>query len=197
MRRPILPVALVCVLGTLLVGAPVALGSTHAHNRHAHSTARAQGNAASTEILKECQSSGQLTHTFSKADLRLALSVMSAEIKQYTNCYDVVHQALINDVTVSGKAPAPKSSGGSSLSTPVIIVIVVVVLAAVVFGGLAIRRRRGGGSGQPPVGGPGGPPGAGPGGSPGAGSGGSPGAGSGGPPDGEAPTRVAGPGGDG
>lgn len=105
-------------------------------------------------VLNDCQAHGQLTHSYTKAELRQALSQMSATTKQYSNCYTVIQQALLH--TVKGDS----DSGGSSSSTTTIVIIIVVVLVvlAAIFGGLAVRRRR--------TGGPGGPSGPGDGGSP-------------------------------
>jgi hypothetical protein len=97
--------------------------------------------AAGNPVVSDCFSHGKLTQTYTKAELRHALAVMSSYVKQYSNCQSVVENALANG-TVSANGTG-KSSGGSSISTPVIIVIVVVVLAIVAFAGLLIRRRRG------------------------------------------------------
>jgi hypothetical protein len=95
--------------------------------------------AAGNPVVADCYSHGKLTQTYTKAELRHALAVMSSYIKQYSNCQSVVENALANG-TVSANGTG--KSGGSSISTPVIIVIVVAVLAIVAFAGLLIRRRR-------------------------------------------------------
>ena len=95
--------------------------------------------AAGNPVVADCYSHGKLTQTYTKAELRHALAVMSSYIKQYSNCQSVVENALANG-TVSANGTG--KSGGSSISTPVIIVIVVAVLAIVAFAALLIRRRR-------------------------------------------------------
>jgi hypothetical protein len=95
--------------------------------------------AAGNPVVADCYSHGKLTQTYTKAELRHALAVMSSYIKQYSNCQSVVENALANG-TVSANGTG--NSGGSSISTPVIIVLVVVVVAIVAFGVLLIRRRR-------------------------------------------------------
>jgi hypothetical protein len=103
--------------------------------------------AAGNAIINDCQANGQLTHPYTVKQLRHALSVMPASVKQYTSCFDVVQNALVSARKHNGTAPASgaKGGGGSSfLPTPVIIVLVVLILAALTFGALAIRRRRGG-----------------------------------------------------
>jgi hypothetical protein len=119
--------ALLCALVALAVPAAVA------------TPALAAGNA----IINDCQSNGQLTHAYTVAQLRHALAVMPATVKQYTSCFDVIQNALVSARKHGGTAPAGGGGGGSSfLPTWLIIVIVVVVLAAVTFGAVAIRRRR-------------------------------------------------------
>ena len=106
------------------------------------SSAQAAGNA----VINDCQANGQLTHPYTVRQLRHALSVMPASVKQYTSCFDVVQNALVSARKHNGTAPVSKSSkgGGSSfLPTPVIIILVVLILAALTFGALAIRRRGG------------------------------------------------------
>ncbi len=103
--------------------------------------------AAGNAVINDCQANGSLTHPYTVRQLRHALSVMPASVKQYTSCFDVVQNALVSARKHNGTAPVSKSSkgGGSSfLPTPVIIILVVLILAALTFGALAIRRRRSG-----------------------------------------------------
>ena len=51
--------------------------------------------AAGNAIIKDCQSNGQLTKTYSLAQLRHALDVLPASVKEYTNCSDVIQQAIL------------------------------------------------------------------------------------------------------
>lgn len=147
--------ALVCALAALAIPAAVATPAL----------------AAGNKIINDCQTNGQLTHPYTVKQLRHALAVMPATVKQYTSCSDVIQSALVSARKHGGTLPKNGTSSGSSfLPTWLIIVIVVVVLAAVTFGALAIRRRRGGGGGGGFDGtaddpdGPDGPRGAGPGG---------------------------------
>jgi hypothetical protein len=97
--------------------------------------------AAGNAIINDCQANGQLTHPYTVRQLRHALSVMPASVKQYTSCFDVVQNALVSARKHNGTAPA--NGGGSSfLPTPVIIILVVLILAALTFGALVVRRRR-------------------------------------------------------
>jgi hypothetical protein len=112
----------------------------------------ASGNA----VINDCQSTGKLTHSYTLQELRHALAVMPASVKQYTSCFDVVTQGVLT--VKGGKTTGPKGGGGSFLPTPVIIILVVLILAGVTFGALAIRQRRAGpGDGDPPEGGVGPP----------------------------------------
>jgi H+/Cl- antiporter ClcA len=114
--------------------------------------------AAGNAIINDCQSNGQLTHPYTVAQLRHALSVMPASVKQYTSCFDVVQNALVSARKNHGTTPVSSSKGSSSfLPTPVIIILVVLILGALTFGALAIRRRRGGAEGDGGPDGPAGP----------------------------------------
>ncbi len=119
-------IALICALG-LLAGAVAAAPALGAGN----------------PILTECKT-GKLSHPYTVGQLRHALNVMPADLKQYSSCFDVVQQALVSARRNHGTLPAPKGQGGggSFLPTPVIIILVVLILAAVTFGALAVRRRR-------------------------------------------------------
>lgn len=98
--------------------------------------------AAQTRPVADCNAHGHLTRKYSDAQLRTALSTMSADVKEYTNCYDVIQRALLAQLgTPTGSGTGGGSSGGSFLPTPVIIVLVLLVLAAVAFAAVAIRRR--------------------------------------------------------
>jgi flagellar basal body-associated protein FliL len=98
--------------------------------------------AAQSPVVGDCVAHGQLTQTYSAGQLKTALNTMSAAVKEYTNCSDVIQRALLNDIqgvhpTKSGSG----SGGGSFLPTPVIVLIVLLALAGVTFGAIAIRRR--------------------------------------------------------
>lgn len=99
--------------------------------------------AAGNPIINDCEANGQLTHTYTLSQLRHALAAMPASVKQYTNCYDVIQQALIQARKTGSAGPAGSGgSGGSFLPTPVLIILIVLVLAALGLGGLAVVRRR-------------------------------------------------------
>ena len=103
--------------------------------------------AGGNAIINDCEANGQLTHNYTVPQLEHALAAMDAEVKQYTDCPDVIEHALIQRKRAGGSGGSGNSSGGSFLPTPVIVILVVLILAAVTFGAMAIRRRQGGGDG--------------------------------------------------
>jgi hypothetical protein len=109
--------------------------------------------AAQSPPVSDCNAHGRLTKSYTPKQLQTALSTMPADIKEYTNCYDVIQRALVAEVGDhrTGGSNDTSSSGGSFLPTPVIVVIVILALAAATFGALALRRRSsdGGGPGGP------------------------------------------------
>ncbi|MGI8414379.1 MAG: hypothetical protein ACR2LV_11530 [Solirubrobacteraceae bacterium] len=129
MRRRLLLTVLSAVLGTLAL---MTLGSPSAL-------------AGQSSVVSDCNTNNRLTHHYSVPQLRDALATMGADVKQYTNCYDVIDSALLAQLGAtrqggSGGAPS-SSSGGSFLSTPLVVVLVLLALAALTLGAVAVRRR--------------------------------------------------------
>jgi hypothetical protein len=98
---------------------------------------------AQPSVIANCNVNGRLTQRYSIGQLRAALSTMPADVKEYTNCYDVIQRTLLAQLgSQNSSTPASgSSSGGSFFSGPVIVVIVLLVLAGAAFGALALRRR--------------------------------------------------------
>jgi hypothetical protein len=94
--------------------------------------------AAGNGVINDCEANGRLTHTYTRDELRHALAVMPASVKTYTNCYDVLNQALLSNTPTGGGSGS--GGGGSFLPTPVIVILVALILGGVTFGALAIRR---------------------------------------------------------
>src|SRR5437764_5099702 len=142
-RRAITLFALVCAVA---LGAPAAAGA-------------ASGGTAPAAI-SDCNDHGKLTTHYSPATLRTALAQMPVDVREYTDCYDVIERQLFAELgqakpgAVTGTPAA--SSSGSGLPTWLLVVIVLLALAAVTFGALAIRRRSAVAEG-PDAGAPGGP----------------------------------------
>src|SRR6185437_5502770 len=149
-RRAITVLALGCAL---TVGAPALAG------------AAASGTAA--QAITDCNDHSRLTQSYSSPVLRQALAQMPADVREYTDCFDVIERQLFKQLGQSGAAGggSTSSSGDSGLPTWLIVVIVVLALAAITFGALALRRHRTppgpgetGGPPGPPPGEPGPPP---------------------------------------
>jgi hypothetical protein len=127
-RRVITVLALGCALS---VGAPALAG------------AAASGTAG--QAISDCNDHGRLTQSYSSPVLRQALAQMPADVREYTDCFDVIERQLFKQLGQSGAAggaSGTSSSSGSGLPTWLIVVIVVAALAAITFGALALRRRR-------------------------------------------------------
>lgn len=98
--------------------------------------------AAGAGATADCNAHGRLTQHYPAAQLRQSLSTMGADVKEYTDCYDVIQRALLAQVgSAGGGGGASQGSGGSFLPTPLIVVLVVLVLGAGGFALVAARRR--------------------------------------------------------
>jgi hypothetical protein len=62
--------------------------------------------ADATRVIADCNTNGYLTGHYSRAELQSALNGMGADVREYTNCYDVISRAL------AGVAAAGKTGGG-------------------------------------------------------------------------------------
>ncbi len=92
--------------------------------------------------VADCNAHARLTSHYTAGQLRSALNAMPADIKEYTNCYDVIQKALLAQIGSIGGNGGDSGGGGSSfLPTPLLIVLVVLVVAAIGFGILALRQR--------------------------------------------------------
>jgi hypothetical protein len=103
-------------------------------------SATAQG--VTNAALRDCIAHQQLTRTYPLLVLKAALSAMSPETREYSDCPDVLNRAIAAAVRPGGQGTGGGS--GSFLPTPVIVILVLLVLVAATFGGIAIRRRRAG-----------------------------------------------------
>ena len=101
----------------------------------------APASAGLSKAVADCNTHTRLTQTYTAAQLRTALNTMPADVKEYTNCYDVIQRALLADIG-GIKADGGDSGGGGSsfLPTPLLIVLGVLIVAAGVFAVIARRR---------------------------------------------------------
>jgi hypothetical protein len=121
----------------------------------AAAVAAAAGGDTPQAAIADCSANDRLTQHYSAATLTAALAQLPADVREYSDCYDVIEKQLFAELghSSSGGSGGGSSSGGSVLPTWLLIVIVLLVLAALTFGALAIRSRRA----QQADGGPGGP----------------------------------------
>ena len=106
-----------------------------------------------SQAISDCNSHDKLTAYYSPSVLRAALARMPSDVKEYTDCYDVIEQQLFKEIgkTKPGPLAHSPSSSSSFLPTWLIVVIVGLALAAITFGAIAIRRRSSGPAGPPPA----------------------------------------------
>jgi cobalamin biosynthesis Mg chelatase CobN len=65
-------------------------------------------------IYKECEQNGQITGNFTRAELKAALNGLPSEVSEYSDCQDLIQQALVRTSTPSG--PNSNSSTKSHLA---------------------------------------------------------------------------------
>ena len=106
--------------------------------------AAAAASDSAAAAIADCSANDRLTHQYSSATLTAALAKLPADVREYSDCYDVIEKQLFAQLGKSsgGGSGGGSSSGGSVLPTWLLIVIVVLALAALTFGALAIRSRR-------------------------------------------------------
>jgi hypothetical protein len=102
--------------------------------------------ASSGDVITDCNSHGQLSRGYSTNELRGALATLPADVKEYTNCYDVIQRALLSQAGNSGHrgsgTGSSSGSGGAFLPTPLIALLVLLALLGSGFALAAARRRR-------------------------------------------------------
>lgn len=108
--------------------------------------APAVGASVGAPVIADCNTHLRLTHSYTLGALQDALTSMPSDIREYTNCPDVIQQALnVAEGKGSGSRPLGSVNGassGSGLPTVLVVVLVVLALGAVTLGAVAIRRRR-------------------------------------------------------
>jgi hypothetical protein len=94
----------------------------------------------------DCQLHSRLTQDYTVAELREGLSKRPAYQREYSDCANILQQALLQKINHL-KGGDSSGGGGSFLPTWLIVVLAVLVVGGVGLGVVALRNR---GSGPPP-----------------------------------------------
>src|ERR1700751_1957577 len=120
-RRAIIALVLACAVSAGASGAALA----------------ASGPTAS-QAITDCNTHGRLTTQYSSAVLRQALAQMPADVREDTDCYDVIQGQLLKQIgstgSGSGTASTSRSSGGAFRPAGLIVVSFLRVLSAIPLG---------------------------------------------------------------
>jgi hypothetical protein len=71
---------------------------------------------------------------------------MPADIQEYTDCYNVIHNELLAQIPnahLSGGGASTGGGGSSFLPTPLLVALIVLVVGGMAAGGFALQRRSG------------------------------------------------------
>jgi hypothetical protein len=98
------------------------------------------GAAGLSPPVADCYQHQQLTRSYTVAQLKTGLATMPADIREYSDCYNVLQQALLQKI---GKLGGGDSSGGggSFLPTWLIVVLAVLAVGGLAFGAVGLRNR--------------------------------------------------------
>jgi hypothetical protein len=92
--------------------------------------------------VADCNTHAALTRQYTVAQLRNALATMPADIKEYTNCPDVIQRALLAQLGGVHGGGGPGQGGGSFLPTPLIVVLALLIVGGGAFAVYAYRRQQ-------------------------------------------------------
>jgi hypothetical protein len=67
--------------------------------------------ADASGVIADCNNNGYLTGHYSRGQLQSALNGMGADVREYTNCYDVIRRALLATAAGGGKGGGGSASG--------------------------------------------------------------------------------------
>jgi hypothetical protein len=109
---------------------------------------------ADAPAVNDCTVHLRLTHHYTVQQLQQAISTMSASVREYTDCSDVLQRALSAELSGHDVGGGSGGSGGSFLPLPLLLALIVVLLVGAGYGVAAARRRRT----TPPAGGDAPPP---------------------------------------
>jgi hypothetical protein len=82
---------------------------------------------------------GQLTKTYTAAQLKNGVATMPADIREYSPCYDTLQRALLN--LIHGLNGGGSGGGGSFLPVWLIVVLALLVLGGAGLSIVALRNR--------------------------------------------------------
>jgi hypothetical protein len=125
MRKTMSLLTVVCALGA--VSQPVFLTSAAA--------------AGVSPVVQDCNAHAQLTRHYTVAQLRSALATMPVDVKEYTNCGDVVQQALLAEIGALHGHSGSGQGGGPFLPTWLIVVLGLLVVGGAGFVAYAWHQR--------------------------------------------------------
>lgn len=92
--------------------------------------------------VADCSEHGKLTQHYSPSELQNALATMPTDVKEYTNCPNVIQQQLLAELGKGSDSGGGGGGGSSFLPAWVIAVLVVLILAGAAAGAMAFRNRR-------------------------------------------------------
>lgn len=92
--------------------------------------------------VADCNTHARLTHHYSVQQLRSALATMPGDVREYTDCSDVIQRALLAEVGGLHEGGGSGSGGGSFLPTSLIVVLALLLVAGGGFAVYAWRQRR-------------------------------------------------------
>jgi hypothetical protein len=125
MRKLRATVLTLCVLGALY-GASLPAGATA---------------AALPAPVVDCSAHGQLLHHYPPSELRQALNSIPADVAEYTNCPNVINQALLTELRFL-RSGGPGGSGGSLVPVWLIALFAALVATGAGTAAFAARNRR-------------------------------------------------------
>jgi hypothetical protein len=71
--------------------------------------------ADGSTVIADCNNNGFLTGHYSRAQLQSALNGMGADVREYTNCYDVIRRALLATAASASKGGGGGTTAGGTL----------------------------------------------------------------------------------
>lgn len=97
--------------------------------------------------VNDCYANNTLTRHYTAAQLQRGLATMPADVREYSDCYDVLHRALMAQLAAAhggSGGGGGGDGGGSILPAPVLAVLAALIVAAGGLGAVALRRRSAG-----------------------------------------------------